>query len=76
MKLMKLIKYIISYIIEYLEFLFNFSRESIILYRYYKGGKWYKHEMSGELPNCYGSFWANYGKINRYTNIIKTENYE
>ena len=72
----KIIKYTLSYFIEYFECLFNFSRESFILYRYYKGGVWYKHEMSGELPGCYGSFWADYGTINEYTNIIKIENYE
>lgn len=22
------------------------------------GGKWYKQTMSGELPNCYGSWWT------------------
>lgn len=71
----KVIRYILSNILEYFESLFNFSRESFIFYRYYKGGLWYKHEMSGELPNCYGSFWARYDKINKYTDIIKIENY-
>lgn len=49
--------------------------EKLRLYRAIVGGHWCKHSMNGELPNCYGSFWAKYGKINRYTDIVKEEDY-
>ena len=26
--------------------------------RMYKGGTWYKHTMTGELPGCHGSWWS------------------
>ncbi len=74
--MIKLIKYTLKSVLEYFELLFNFQIEDFRLYRYYKGGTWYKHEMSGELPGCYGSFWADYGKLNRYTNVVKKEIYK
>lgn len=69
------IKYILIGFIEWFEIIFKIDRSDFRLYRYYKGGIWYKHKMNGELPNCYGSYWAKYGKINRYTDIVKIENY-
>ena len=69
MKLKKYIKYTLRDICESLEF------ERFRFYRALVGGKWYKHQMNGELPNCYGAFWAQYGKIDRYTDIIKEEDY-
>lgn len=67
-------------ITKYFKFLFTDIADFLELskfrwYRAYKGGNWYKHQMNGELPNCYGSFWATYGKINRYADIMKQENY-
>ena len=70
-----LIKYTLSGFFNWFEIMFNFDRSDFRLYRYFKGGIWYKHQMNGELPRCYGSYWAKYGKVNRYTDIIKTENY-
>lgn len=29
-----------------------------MLVRVVIGGKWYKQEMSGELPMCYGYWWT------------------
>jgi hypothetical protein len=48
-------------------------------YRKWRGGVWYKHEftdyaMQISLPPC-STFWARYGKINRYTDVIETEDY-
>lgn len=48
-------------------------------YRKWQGGVWYKHEFTHDamqitLPPC-STFWARYGKINRYTDVIKTEDY-
>lgn len=40
------------------------------------GGIWYKHEMTGQLPNCYGSWWSRKSSHHpRYEAIIETENY-
>lgn len=41
------------------------------------GGKWFKYSMTGELPNCYGSWWQ-IGKrpIHRYCEIIADEKYK
>jgi hypothetical protein len=69
---MRLFKYFKYLLIDIADFL---SLEKFRLYRMLLGGKWYKHTMNGELPNCYGSFWARYGKINRYTYIVKEEQY-
>lgn len=68
-KILIFFSYSLAGIIEFLEL------DRFRVYRAYKGGIWYKHQLNGELPNCYGTFWANYGKINRYTDIIKTEDY-
>ena len=48
-------------------------------WRKWQGGVWYKHEFTHDamqisLPPC-SSFWARYGKINRYTDVIETEDY-
>jgi len=68
-RLLKYFSYLSITIIEFLEL------DKFRVYRAYKGGIWYNHQLNGELPNCYGTFWAKYGKINRYTDIIKTEDY-
>ncbi len=48
-------------------------------YRKLRKGTWYKHsftEDAQELTFVAGNtWWARYGKINRYSNVIKTENY-
>lgn len=46
------------------------------LYRWYIGGIWYKYQMSGEIPNCYGTFWSQYKDNSNRVILIKTENYE
>lgn len=48
-------------------------------YRKWRGGVWYKHEFTNDamqisLPPC-STFWARYGKINRYSDVTETENY-
>ena len=70
---MKIIKYFKYLLIDIAEFL---SLENYRFYRCFSGGIWYKHSMSGELLGCYGNFWARYNKLNRYTDVIKIENYE
>jgi hypothetical protein len=46
-------------------------------YRRLKGGTWYKHQFTKdaqELTFPEGkTWWATYGKINRYYNVIKIE---
>lgn len=45
-------------------------------FRKWVGGNWYKYEMSGQLPGCYGSWWST--KLltpHRYYNLVKTESY-
>ena len=48
-------------------------------YRKIRKGIWYKHQFTKDaeqitLPYL-GTFWAKYGKINRYSNIIEIESY-
>lgn len=52
-KIMEIIKYFKYTLKDITEFL---SLEDFRFYRCFCGGIWYKHDMSGELPNCYGSF--------------------
>ena len=48
-------------------------------WRKLKGGTWYKHQFTKdaeELTFPQGkTWWARYGKINRYSNVIATEVY-
>jgi hypothetical protein len=47
------------------------------LYRKFKGGIWYKHYNTFQLSGLYFKyFWSNYNKINKFTKVIKIENYE
>lgn len=52
-----------------------FELQKFRFYRAYKGGVWYKHCMSGELPGCYGCYWARYGYMNRFTDVVAKEDY-
>lgn len=50
-------------------------------YRKWKGGIWYNHQFTedaGEICSAWigHTWWARYGKLNRYSIVIKTENYE
>lgn len=37
---------------------------------------WYKHRNTYQLSGLiFSSFWAKYGEINRFTKVIKIENY-
>lgn len=45
------------------------------LFRCLVGGVWYKHASTGQLPGLYGSFWSRTPPCNRYTAVIKTEDY-
>lgn len=48
--------------------------ERFKFYRRWKGGIWYKYEMTGQLPGCYGIFWSRIKlPTHRYYNLIKTE---
>ena len=48
-------------------------------WRKFKGGVWYKHIFTrdaNELSFPKGrTWWARYGKINRYSDVIETEDY-
>ena len=48
-------------------------------YRKWRGGIWYKHQFTSdalELSVTFiGEWWARYGEINRYSRVMKTENY-
>ena len=45
-------------------------------YRKWKGGIWYKHQNTYQLPGLLGEFfWFRQEKINRYTKFILIENY-
>lgn len=45
-------------------------------YRKLKGGIWYKHQNTYQLPGLFGEFfWFRQEKINRYTKCILIENY-
>lgn len=46
------------------------------LYRWLIGGTWYKFQLNGELPNCYGLFWTQTYDNTKYVDLIKTENYD
>lgn len=48
-------------------------------YRKIKGGIWYKHRFTKEA-NIFGiyegtTFWARYGNINRYSEVINIEKF-
>jgi hypothetical protein len=43
---------------EYLSTIFQIDFRKLQIVRYLIGGTWYKQTMSGELPNCYGSWWT------------------
>ncbi len=50
--------------------------KNIKLYRFFCGGVWYRHEMTGELPGCYGSWWSRkYDHHPRYEAITEIEAY-
>ncbi len=46
-------------------------------YRKFVGGTWYQHQFTPDAlwlsSGFTGTFWTKYGKINRYSRIIKTE---
>lgn len=44
-------------------------------WRKLKGGVWYKHSFTTYELGIWGEFWARYGKINRYTDVVKIEEY-
>lgn len=48
-------------------------------WRKFKGGIWHKHQFTrdaNELTFPEGkTWWARYGKINRYSDVIETEDY-
>ena len=50
---------------------------SLKLYRKLVGGIWYKYQMTGQLPGCYGSFWNNeLWPSHRYYIVTSVEIYE
>lgn len=59
----------------YLDYYLNGFR----IYRKLRKGIWYKHQFTQdalELSFSFtGSWWARYGKINRYSDVVKTETY-
>jgi hypothetical protein len=64
----------------YYKYLFQSIDESFInifrIYRAIRGGKWFKHEMTGQLPGCYGSWWSRDKDHHpRYEAITKKEDY-
>ena len=56
--------------------IFNIDFRNSLIVRAIIGGTWYKQTMSGELPNCYGSWWTkNPIKPHRFHYTEKIENY-
>ena len=49
-------------------------------YRRFKGGVWYQHQFTQYAQwicsTWTGKFWVGYGEINKYSNVIKEENYD
>lgn len=49
-------------------------------YRKHRKGVWYKHKFTVDalaLSTTFtGTWWARYSKINRYSDVIKTEDYD
>ena len=46
-------------------------------YRKYIGGLWYKHKNNYQLSGLFFNyFWAQYPKINRYTDVVESEHYK
>ena len=55
---------------------FNIDFRNSLIVRAIIGGTWYKQTMSGELPNCYGSWWTkNPLKPHRFHYTEKIESY-
>jgi hypothetical protein len=48
-------------------------------YRKWRGGVWYKHSFTHDAMQIglspIGTWWARYGKINRYSDVVETEDY-
>ena len=48
-------------------------------YRKFKKGTWYKHQFTKDAEELTfpqgNTWWARYGIINRYSNVINIENY-
>ena len=46
-------------------------------YRKWRKCKWYKHQFTNDAlelsPFFVGTWWALYGKINRYSDVVETE---
>lgn len=59
---------------EIIDILRSIGFDNFKFFRKFIGGKWYRHELNGQIP-IYGTFWARYGTINRYTKVIETEDY-
>ena len=56
--------------------LLKFNLTTNKFYRKWKGGIWYKHQNTYQLPGLLGEFfWFRQEKINRYTKFILIENY-
>jgi hypothetical protein len=46
-------------------------------YRKLKGGDWYKHKNTYQLPCLiFDYFWARYGELNRFTTVVETEKWQ
>ena len=49
-------------------------------WRKLRGGTWYKHQFTNDaLEICItftGTWWARYGNINRYSDVIESEVYK
>lgn len=47
------------------------------LYRKFRGGTWHQHQFNSDAQEIcisfIGTFWARYGKINRYSDVITSE---
>ena len=75
MKRFRFIRYTLTGINEWLK-VFEMDLKNIRFIRMLVGGKWYKQTMSGELPNCFGSWWTRQPlPKHRYHYIEKIENY-
>jgi hypothetical protein len=72
----KFLYYFFKELNEFTSITFNIDFRKLQIIRGIIGGVWYKQTMSGELPNCYGSWWTQSPlKPHIYHFTEKIENY-
>ena len=70
------IRYTLIGINDWLSIVFNIDFKDSSIIRAVIGGTWHKQTMTGEMPNCYGSWWTrNPLKPHRFHYTEKIETY-